>query len=333
MACVKPASEPTTNTPGAGARWTAIRTLAIDAQSAQIISALASRDIDALLLKGPTLARLLYHDGEQRGYLDTDVLVSPVTLVAAEDVLRDLGYERVVGARSMGLIGSHGYAWRREGSRAAVDLHHTIPGVAGPPAELWEALRPYTVSMSLHGTEIPALSAPALAFHVALHAAHHGIGGAKPLQDLDRALSRVGLDDWAAARTLAGCVDALDAFGTGLRMLPRGVALASQLRLPASRSRRVTMAAMNAPSVAIAADRLQVTPGLGAKAMLLLGKAFPPADFVRLGWPLARRGRVGLALAYPWRLIMLATQAASAVVAWRAAARAMAARPSDAPRS
>ena len=330
---MRPGLERSTNALGVGAHWTAIRTLAVDAQTAAIISVLALRDVDALLLKGPTVARLLYDNDEQRDYVDTDLLVSPSTLKAAEEVLRERGYACDVGTRSMALVGSHGYAWRRAGSCVAVDLHHTLPGVGGPPAVLWEALRPYTVSMSLHGTEIPALSAPALAFHVALHAAHHGIGGAKSLQDLDRALSRVGLDDWAAARTLAGCVDALDAFGTGLRMLPRGAVLASRLRLPVSSSRRVTMAAMNAPSVAIAAERLQVTPGLGAKAMLLLGKAFPPADFVRLGWPLARRGWVGLALVYPWRLIMLATQAAPAVVAWRAAARAMAARPPDASRT
>ncbi len=116
-----------------GARLMAIRTLAVDAQTVVAVSALAARDVDALLLKGPSVARLLYADGEQRHYIDTDLLVAPSTLGAAEDVLRDLGYERDVGDRSMALIGSHGYAWRRRTSRMAVDLHHTLPGVAGSP--------------------------------------------------------------------------------------------------------------------------------------------------------------------------------------------------------
>ena len=326
-----PALEPS-NTAGDDVRRAAIRTLAVDLQTARVMSALATQDVDALLLKGPTIARLLYVDGEQRHYVDTDLLVSPSTVRAAEDVLRRLGYQRDIGPRSMALIGSHGYAWRQPGRPMAVDLHHTLPGVAGSPGQLWEALRPYVVSIELHGTAIAALDSAAVAFHVALHAAHHGVRAEKSMSDLGHALSRVGHDEWAAARALAAHVDAIDAFGAGLRMLPQGAALATQLRLPVGGSRRVTMVAMGAPSVAVAADRLRATPGVRAKAMLLLRKAFPPADFVRLGWPLARRGRVGLVLAYPWRLAMLARQAVPAVTAWRRATQAMMAQtPDEAP--
>ena len=321
---MRPAAERSTTTSSTSheyARRTAIRTLAVDAQTVRVMSALAEREVHALLLKGPTVAGLLYGDGEMRDYADTDVLVSPAGFATAEQVLRELGYGREVGERSMALIGSHGYAWRRPDSPIAVDLHHTLPGVAGPPGTLWEALRPYTASIQMRGTAIAVLSTPALAFHIALHAANHGVEGEKPLRDLARALGRVGLDHWIEAAALAARVDAVDAFGTGLRLLPAGVALAAHLRVPASRSRHVTMVAMGAPSVAIAADRLRATPGARAKGLLLLRKAIPPADYLRRGWPLARRGWTGAVVAYPWRLAMLACQAGPAMTAWRRAAR------------
>lgn len=314
--------------PDAG-RKLAIRTLAVDLQTAQVMSALAARGVDALLLKGPTIARLLYGDGEQRDYVDTDVLVAPPMCGVAEDVLRELGYKRDVGERSMALVGNHGYAWRRPTSRIAVDLHHRLPGVAAPAPELWESLRPYTVSVQMLGATIAALSAPALAFHMALHAAQHGVRGEKSLRDLGRALDRVNHDEWVAAAALAEQVDATDAFGTGLRMLPAGAALANQLCLPTSKSRRVTMVAMGAPPVALMADRLRKTPGTGAKATLLWAKILPPADVVRLQWPLARKGRAGLMLIYPWRLVVLAAQVAPSVIAWRRAGRVIKARQSN----
>lgn len=307
------------STPCDGVRHRAILTLAVDAQTARVMSTLVARNVDALLLKGPAVARLLYADGELRHYGDTDLLVSPPTLAAAEGVLRELGYERDVGDRSVALIGDHGYAWRQRTSRMAVDLHHTLPGVAGSPRRLWAALRPHTVSMQVQGTSVLTLTPPALAFHVALHAAHHGIHGEKSLRDLERALNRIRHDEWMAAAALADDVDATDAFGTGLRMLPHGAALANELRVPASNSRRAALAAMAAPHAALAADRLCATPGARAKAMLLLRKAFPPADIMRLGWPLARKGRWRLALAYPCRLVMFACQVAPAVLAWRKA--------------
>ena len=319
-------------TPGDDARrLAAVRTLAVDAQTVEVMSALAAHDVEALLLKGPTLARLLYAGNEQRLYVDSDVLVSPPMFEVAEDVLHGLGYERDAGARSMAHIGSHGYAWRRASSRPAVDLHHTLPGVGAPPEKLWEALRPYIVAMQLQGTALPALSAPALAFHVALHAAHHGFGGEKSLRDLARALRLIGHDEWTAAAELAVRVDAIDAFGAGLHMLPEGAVIAAQLSLPANSSRRVAMVAMGAPSVALAADRLRATPGARAKTMLLVRKVCPPADFLRLGWPLARRGRAGLVLAYTWRLVALASQIVPAVIAWRRAGRAMVRTPDEAP--
>ena len=297
-----------------------MRTLAVDAQTVEVMSALAAGGVDALLLKGPSIARLLYDDGELRPYSDTDILASPRTLTTAEDVLAGLGFRRDVAATTTALIGSHGCAWRRVGSPRTVDLHHTLPGVQIDEDGLWTALQPHVVvELSLLGCVMATLAPAAIGFHVAVHAVQHGPRATKPLADLERALTRIGDDDWHAAAALAERVDALDAFGVGLRTLPAGAARAVELGVPQIGSRRMTMIAMGAPSLSIAAERLQSTRGWRARLALLLRKTFPPADFVRMGWPIARKGKLGLVAAYPWRLLTLVRQTIPAVKAWRLA--------------
>jgi hypothetical protein len=53
----------------------------------------------------------------------------------------------------------------------------------------------------------------------------------------------------------------------------------------------------------------------------VLGKTFPPPAFMRAWSPLARRGALGLALAYAWRPVWLVVHSGAAVRAWRRARR------------
>lgn len=303
-------------------RRSAVRTLAVDAQTARVVSALTARGVESLLLKGPVVARRLYADDEPRFYGDTDLLVAPRCLEAARQTLRELGYVQRLGDRSASLIGHHGSHWHAPGSVLEVDLHHTLTGVQAEPGELWEALSEHASSMEVRATPVRVPDTAALALHVALHAAQHGIARDTPRQDLRRAVERLELETWQAAAALAGRVDALDAFGVGLRLSPEGAALAAQLRLAPNRSRNAALRVMAAPSVTLGVDRLSATPGLLAKARLAVGWTFPPPDFMRTWSTLARRGRAGLALAYAWRPIVLAGQTGAALAAWRRAAQA-----------
>ena len=311
-------------------RLAALQTLAVDAQTVQVMQLLQRRGIEPVLLKGPALDRLLYGDGEARTYLDTDLLVSPRALPVAERALRELGYLPVGGDPMKALMGAYGYPWLRPGSRLAVDLHHTLSGVEADPDELWAALRAHTAAIRLQGADLRTLDATALAFHLALHAAHHGaVLGHKPLGDLGRAVAQLPVAEWRAAAALAERVDALDAFAAGMRMLPAGAALAAELDLAAS-TRRATLTALGAPPVALTLDRVRTSPGVRAKLGLLVAKAFPPPYVMRHRMALARRRPGGLAIAYPWRLLQLAGQIVPAVVAWRRAAARGSAEPSTA---
>lgn len=303
-------------------RRSAVRTLAVDAQTARVASALADRGIGSLLLKGPVVARRLYGDDEPRFYGDTDLLVAPHSLDAAGRTLRELGYEPRYGDRSAALIGHHGSHWHLRGSLLEVDLHHTLTGVLAASEALWEALCEHATLMEVDATAVRVPDDAALALHLALHAAQHGIARETPRNDLRRAVEQFKAETWRAAAALAARVDALDAFGVGLRLLPEGGALAAELRLPPNRSRNAALRVMAAPSVTLGVDRLSATPGLRAKARLALGWTFPPPDFMRTWSALARRGRGGLALAYVWRPFALARQGGAAVLAWRRAARA-----------
>jgi hypothetical protein len=303
-------------------RAAAIRTLAVDDQTARVMTALAAAGIDALLLKGPAVARRLYGPGEARSYGDTDVLVAPQALAAARSTLRELGYEPIYAEPTADLIGHHGSHWRRPGSVLEVDLHHTLTGVRADPAELWRALREHATTLEIQGMDVRVPNAAALALHVALHAAQHGVARETPRRDLAHALRRLPRADWNEAAALAARLDAVDAFGVGLRLSPEGAALASELGLPRNRSRNAALRVMAAPSVTLGADRLAATPGLRHKGCLLLRWTFPPPDFMRSWSALARRRRGGLALAYAWRPLVLAAQVIPGALAWRRATRA-----------
>src|SRR5215208_7748252 len=68
------------------------RQVELESAAVAALSALGSAGVDALLLKGPALARRLYAEGEARGYADIDLLVPRGELASAQEALTKLGY-------------------------------------------------------------------------------------------------------------------------------------------------------------------------------------------------------------------------------------------------
>jgi hypothetical protein len=54
--------------------------LARDVATAEVVEALRAAGVRSIVLKGPSIARWLYADGQPRPYGDTDLLVSPADL-------------------------------------------------------------------------------------------------------------------------------------------------------------------------------------------------------------------------------------------------------------
>ena len=212
----------------------------LDTLAVEAFDAFDGAGVEALLLKGPALARVLYAPTEHRGYSDVDVLVAPRDAGQAREVLRALGYVALPEQLGIDDIGRQVDAetWARGGSTQdaglMIDLHRQLFGAEAEPGIAFEALRVRRAWMELGSRHVPTVDRVGLAVHVALHAAQHGARYEQPMEDLDMAVSRWPPEVWHGAERLAAAMRATPAFAAGLRQRPSGAALAGQLGLPAS---------------------------------------------------------------------------------------------------
>jgi len=298
----------------------AVLGLAIDRATAEAVAALGDAGVRAIVLKGPSFDAWLYESGEPRLYGDIDLLIRRRDGERAGEALEALGYRQRSGREPEGAV-EHATVWVRAEDSMHVDLHWTLGGVDARGTDPWAVLAADTESMQVGGTEVEILSEPARALHVALHAALPGPGSRKTLIDLSRALERLPVGTWEAAGELAARLGGQAAFAAGLRRLPAGAALAETLELASEHSVEAALLADSAPYSAWTLDRLSKAEGLRAKLRIILPRLFPGPDFMRVWYPVARRGRAGLALAYLRRLAWLVTAAPRALLAWRRARR------------
>ncbi|HEY3208216.1 MAG TPA: nucleotidyltransferase family protein [Actinomycetota bacterium] len=280
----------------------AMRVLILDRGTAEIVLAWRRVGVRSVLLKGPALTRWLYREGEFRGYSDIDLLVPDSDVVAAEEVLEGLGFERHGLEAIEGDWPRYSRNWVRSDSMN-VDLHQTLTGVGVPPTELWAALTQELERMSVAGVDVDVLAPSARALVLALHTAKDGPRIAKARHDLGHAIDRLPPDLWIETVWLADQVGALGGLAAGLRLVvPSGVELADRLGLPKDAPLEIAIrSGGGAPALALGIDWLVSSPGLRGKGRLVLRKIFPPVSFIRAWSPLARRGRVGLAVAYAYR--------------------------------
>jgi hypothetical protein len=217
------------------------RTRQLDLAAAEVFRAFATAQVDAVLLKGPALARLLYTDAEVRLYSDIDLLVAPPDLERARVVLADLGYGNeggdALGIRDVGGV-MHAESWVITGPELAdyqlIDLHSWLPGAKASAEDAWDCLVKRRTEVELCGELVPVLNRDGLAMHLALHAAQHGPSSPRGLDELELGLERWSLEVWERAATLAAEIGAVERFAAGLRLVPAGAELAEVLALPST---------------------------------------------------------------------------------------------------
>lgn len=310
--------------------FAAARTLAVDVTAVEVVRGLAGAGVDAILLKGASLANWLYADGPRRDYTDVDILIDPEQVGAAERVLGDLGFQHTPLDDLAHDKPWHAHAWTNPRS-PSIDLHRTLIGCGVDPQTVWQVLSRNTQVEDVAGARLKVLNVPARVVQVALHAAQDGVRLRRPLNDLRRIARVVTEEEWRAARDIAEALGALPAFGVGLRMHNDTIAIADSLGLGAAAPTDVVLRAAGAPVTALSVDWIMRMPGTLGKLRVVLGKALPPPEFLRAWTPLARWGRIGLVLAYPLRWMWLFMNTPRALVAWLRARRGlMRARPLDA---
>lgn len=105
---------------------------------------------------------------------------------------------------------THDSQWLRERDGLTVDVHRALPGVGVDAQAAWWVLSAQTDVVMVAGYPAPTLALRARALHVALHAAHHGTGYHRPMDDLSRALVAGDDDLWHGAAALAARLQATE---------------------------------------------------------------------------------------------------------------------------
>lgn len=287
------------------------RTLAVDAETLRVVEAMESRGVRPILLRGAAFADLLECAAGERSYVDTDLLIEPAAFSVAEKALRQLGYHESELERlfTEGRP-QHAHTWISE--RGAVDLHRTLIGVPLEPERVWHVLRGRTERLTLLGRDVEVLTRTGRAFALALHAAQHP-GDAGVQEDVRRAVALLPSSTWQEAASLSTQLDAEASFAAGLRMTPSGAELADGLLLEKDpRSARLGRGS-DAFHLAQGLRWFGQQQGLKAKLRYVRTKALPHRMQMQRRSTLARRGRVGLALAHVYRWLTLAAYLPQAV--------------------
>jgi Uncharacterised nucleotidyltransferase len=298
-------------------RLLAVRNLVIDRLTAEIAGRFAAEGIESLVLKGPALAVWLYPD-EVRPYGDSDIMVAPSDWHRAVGVLERLGFANFLEPMAhprMESFASTAFLRDRDGAEQEnLDLHCALHGCEGDLQTIWDSLSAFSDTQIIGGAELRIPSRTALLLHIGLHAAHHVEG--KPIEDLRRALARAEERLWRQAKELARDFDGLPVFASGLRLLPEGVELARRLGIEDVRSPLHELRHEGVP-MAEGIDAL-LSPGVGLRRRIamVVKELFPRPEFMRWWSPLARRGRLGLAVTYVWRPIWLIVHAPRGTIAW-----------------
>lgn len=282
--------------------------LAIDTVTAEVIGAFEALGIDVLLVKGPVIGSWLYV-GEVRPYTDGDLLVAPANWDRAVALLEEMGFQDYLRPLEHPRMESQaGTGFLRGGH--SVDLHSTLSGLRADPEQVWRTLWATSETQEVGGRTVHVPDRAAVLMHIALHVLHHVEG--KPLDDLARAIDIASDEDWRAAAGLAARLDGLDAFASGLRLLPQAAVVAARLDLAAAGSVEFDLRAAQVP-LAEGLNHL-VTAPLLAKPQILAREVFPNAAFMRWTMPIARRSRAGLIASYPLRWLWLVRRLPAAVV-------------------
>jgi Transglutaminase-like superfamily len=182
-----------------------------------------------------------------------------------------------------------------------VDLHQTLLGVTADADRFWEALAPHREQMRIAGANVDVLDPAGRAFVLALHSAKDGGRDEKPLRDLERALEILPLELWRSAAEIAAEVGGGEAFAAGLRRTLAGREVAASLEFSKRVTPQIALREGAAPPLSVGIDWLLHPGATSSKASLVLRKLVPPPEFMFDWSPLARRGPLGLALAYAWR--------------------------------
>lgn len=265
-------------------------------------SALVHRDVSGIaalldeakvpwiLLKGPSVADILYSDPGSRPMSDIDILVRPSHFRTALDLLARDGWTLREDMIPEYLKITHAVLIRQAPYVGVLEVHWNLLGTVPLPGEtvLWEGIE----QMDLDLRRVPVLGAADKALHLALHAVlHHGLRGASHILDISLAFSRLTRVEWETLVRHAVRMDvveevlrALDAARGRAGFSPPGYVL-TELRCsrPGWLRRRATDLALSDSGghAAMTLSRLIMMDGWENKARYLDFVLMPPRQWLK----------------------------------------------------
>jgi len=303
--------------PGSTGDLRAMRCLAIDGVTAEVVGRLREKGIRSLLLKGPSIARWLYAQPYERTYGDVDLLVDGERFAEAEEVLATAGFHYALdGAAPDEKASTHDWLGPAP-HRVRLDLHRSFHNVSAPDAEVWRELSASTqwICVGEEDIEVPGEAARCLI--VTLHAGAHGAGATWPLRDLTLALERGSEAAWTEAAAMASRLGAGSPFAVGLGLVARGATLVASLGGEVRLSTELALLAASEPMQAVTLERILSLSGARAKARFLARRLAPTPAAMRYRYAIDGSAPFKLALAYPRRIAHLIRDLPSSVRAWR----------------
>jgi hypothetical protein len=159
----------------------------------EIMGALQDRAIQALPLKGPTLAKLAYGDVMLREFGDLDFLVRKPDLERSSEVLRGLGFA-FIRNQDQSERGYH--ALYRKSDGVSVDIQWMMAGNFFSFSLEHSILQDRTSPVELAGAEIRGLTPEALLLVLCIHGSKHAWSQLKWICDVAELLRSVPELDW-----------------------------------------------------------------------------------------------------------------------------------------
>jgi hypothetical protein len=294
----------------------AARNLTVDRLTGEVAARFEAAGIPCVLFKGPVIQQAFYDD-RVRIYTDCDLLVRGDDWDRAVALLKAEGFADYLGPLAHPRMESRsGTAFLRGSDN--VDLHATISGLDAAPDLVWEAFSEGGATLAVGGRRVRVPPRPMVLLALALHAAHHPEED-KPTEDLRRGLAHADVDEWREAAGLARRLGGLAPFAAGLRRLEDGRELAAELGIAEVSTVETELHAVQIPLAEGVNELLAPDLSPAERLRRIRSELVPNESFMRWNHPLARRGRLGLALSYPARWWFLARRLPAAVRAVRGA--------------
>lgn len=159
----------------------------------RLTTALQTRGVPVIVLKGAHLAPVVYPQPSLRWMLDVDLLVHRADLARAAAILRAHGCRQIAESDDEG--GSSAYPWHLprfvQAHPPSVELHWRLAANdRPPPQELWQRAVPVRIA----GVDTLGLGPEDLLLHLCVHAcyAHRFVLGLRPICDIAETVRHFG---------------------------------------------------------------------------------------------------------------------------------------------